>query len=121
MAAVGIREAEPIAELDLSAATARILRRLAVSEDTGKCDGGCCNSPTRPATIFAIEGARNLCDAAEHCGTRAFVHGGSRHRRAATATTTAVLALIALGLVLDDGVLRCDRCAGRAWFRCAGT
>lgn len=51
----------PPNELDLDAECLDYARQWWAEEDDLKFYIGCCNYDTRPATIFAIEAARNLC------------------------------------------------------------
>jgi hypothetical protein len=53
--------AVPVEELDLQAESAQYAEEWWAEEDSQSFDIGCCNHDTRPATIFAIEAARNLC------------------------------------------------------------
>lgn len=52
------------AGLDLDAECEAYARGWAAEEDTLQFTIGCCNFDTRPATVYAIEAARNLCGGA---------------------------------------------------------
>ena len=60
----------PLAKLDLGAECEAYAYRWWAEED--KCEFwiGCCDSPTREATVYAIEAARNLCGAAPEVALR---------------------------------------------------
>lgn len=51
----------PAAELDLDAECEAYARRWHEEEDAGEFHIGCCDFRTRPATVYAVEAARNLC------------------------------------------------------------
>lgn len=53
----------PLAELDLDSECLTYARRWVQEEDKRSFWVGCCCFPTRPATVYAIEAARNLCGA----------------------------------------------------------
>jgi hypothetical protein len=53
--------AVPIEELNLHKEAAEYARDWWKEEDNQSFHIGCCDEPTRPATIFAIEAARNMC------------------------------------------------------------
>jgi hypothetical protein len=55
----------PAAELDLEAEAREYAERWTAQEDDHTFTVGCCNWPTRPATMYAIEAARALCGCAD--------------------------------------------------------
>lgn len=58
----------PIDELDLEAEQINYALRWWQEEDDHTFSIGCCNYPTRPATIFAIEAARLMCGGSDSEG-----------------------------------------------------
>src|ERR1039458_5503550 len=51
----------PLKDLKLSKEAAAYAQEWWKEEDEQSFDIGCCDQETRPATIFAIEAARNMC------------------------------------------------------------
>jgi hypothetical protein len=51
----------PLKDLDLDVEAEEYAIRWNDEEDSGQFYIGLCNFPTRPATIFAVEAARNMC------------------------------------------------------------
>jgi hypothetical protein len=51
----------PIEKLDLDAECDKYAQRWWQEEDSLSFFIGCCNFPTRPATVYAIEAARLMC------------------------------------------------------------
>jgi hypothetical protein len=54
----------PVVELDLEAEERAYVSRWWAEEDALEFRVGCCDFRTRPATIFAVEAARQLCGGA---------------------------------------------------------
>lgn len=60
----------PLAELDLDAEAREYAGEWWKQEDALNFFVGCCNFPTRPATVYAIEAARLLCGAQDDTARR---------------------------------------------------
>ena len=62
--------AVPLKDLDLQKEAVEYAKAWCKEEDAQIFDIGCCNHETRPATIFALEAARNLCGASDATALR---------------------------------------------------
>lgn len=60
----------PPEELDLDAEAREYAAEWWAAEDAQEFWVGCCNFPTRPATVFAVEAARLLCGANDDAARR---------------------------------------------------
>jgi hypothetical protein len=60
----------PLESLDLDKEASEYARRWWAQEDECEFRVGCCNYPTRAATIFAVEAARLMCSADDAAALR---------------------------------------------------
>ena len=60
----------PLADIDLEPEMAAYVAEWWRQEDASTFRVGCCNAPTRPATIFALEAAKAMCRANDELAMR---------------------------------------------------